>query len=424
MGRDRMLYNITIMTKLSDLINQYCPDGVEYVKLGEVAEIVRGKGLSKSIVSDDGDTNVILYGELYTHYDGHAITSICSKSHADCMQNSTLLKYGDIIMPITSTTKEAQIGIAAAYLVNEDTYLGGDAVAWRHKQNPKYLMYLMNGAYFEYEKMQHRSGTTVSHLSPKGLANITIPLPPLPVQEKIVEILDKFTALQTALQTEQGLRQQQYEYYRDKLLSRDYLATLCPDGVEYVKLGDLCEMRNGYTPSKRNPDYWREDATIPWFRMEDIRTNGHILDDSIQHVTPEAVKGGKLFPANSIILATTATIGEHALITADSLANQRFTYLTIREPHQKHMLPMFLYYYMYIVDEQCKHNINESSFASVNMNWLKSCPIPIPPLPVQEKIVEILDKFTALQTALQTELDLRKQQYEYYRDKLLTFKHK
>lgn len=85
------------------------------------------------------------------------------------------------------------------------------------------------------------------------------------------------------------------------------------------------------------------------------------------------------------------------------------------------MLPMFLYYYMYIIDEECKRNINESSFASVNMNWLNSVLVPLPPLPVQQEIVDILDKFTALQTALQTELDLRKQQYEYYRDQLLSF---
>lgn len=207
------------MSKIDDLINQLCPDGVEYKRLGDVADIVRGKGLSKSVVTDDGNTNIILYGELYTHYNGHAIYNVCSKTYADTAKNSTLLKYGDIIMPVTSTTKEAQIGIAAAYLVNENTYLGGDAVAWRHKQNPKYLMYVMNGAYFESEKMQYRTGTTVSHLSPKGLAEIEIPVPPLPVQQKIVGILDKFTALQTALQTELDLRKQQYEYYRDQLLS-------------------------------------------------------------------------------------------------------------------------------------------------------------------------------------------------------------
>lgn len=75
---------------------------------------------------------------------------------------------------------------------------------------------------------------------------------------------------------------------------------------------------------------------------------------------------------------------------------------------------------MYIIDEECKRNINESSFASVNMNWLRNILVPLPPLPVQQEIVDILDKFTALQTALQTELDLRKQQYEYYRDQLLS----
>lgn len=89
-------------------------------------------------------------------------------------------------------------------------------------------------------------------------------------------------------------------------------------------MSEIFEMKNGYTPSKAVTEYW-ENGIIPWFRMEDIRKNGRILSDSILHITPQAVKGGKLFHANSIILATTATIGEHALIIADSLANQRFT---------------------------------------------------------------------------------------------------
>ncbi len=83
--------------------------------------------------------------------------------------------------------------------------------------------------------------------------------------------------------------------------------------VEWRTLGEVFEMRNGYTPSKSNPAYW-EDGTIPWFRMEDLRTSGRILEDSIQHITPEAVKGKGLFKAGSILMATTATIGEHALL--------------------------------------------------------------------------------------------------------------
>ena len=195
---------------------------------------------------------------------------------------------------------------------------------------------------------------------------------------------------------------------------------LCPKGVEYVKLGDLFELRNGYTPSKGNVDFWT-DGTIPWFRMEDIRANGRILNDSIQHITPSAIKGKGLFPAGSFILATTATIGEHALLTTDSLANQRFTNLSVRKTHQKDVNVKFLYHYMFIIDEWCKNNVNSSSFASVDMNKLKEYMIPIPPLEIQSRIVEVLDKMTTLTAELEAELEARKQQYEYYRGMLLTF---
>ena len=105
------------------------------------------------------------------------------------------------------------------------------------------------------------------------------------------------------------------------------IAQRCPEGVEFAELQEIFDIKNGYTPSKKNPDYWT-NGTIPWFRMDDIRLNGRILGDSLQHVTPQAVKNDYLFPANSIIITTTATIGEHALVTVDSLANQQFTFLT------------------------------------------------------------------------------------------------
>ena len=95
----------------------------------------------------------------------------------------------------------------------------------------------------------------------------------------------------------------------------------CPNGVEFKELGELFTIKNGYTPSKAKAEFW-EGGTIPWFRMEDIQANGRILKDSIQHITPQAVKG-ELFPANSIIISTTATIGEHALVIVDYLSNQR-----------------------------------------------------------------------------------------------------
>ena len=190
--------------------------------------------------------------------------------------------------------------------------------------------------------------------------------------------------------------------------------------VEWKTLGEVFETRNGYTPSKKEEKYWR-GGTIPWFRMEDLRTSGTLLSTAIQRITPEAIRGKGLFRANSIIMATTATIGEHALLLVDALANQRFTNFRIRETYEKCLLPKFAYYYFYILDAWCLENTYIGSFPSVDVEKLKLQKFPIPPLPVQEKIVEILDKFTELEAKLGTELVLRQKQYEYYRNKLLTF---
>ena len=137
----------------------------------------------------------------------------------------------------------------------------------------------------------------------------------------------------------------------------ELIAQLCPDGVEYISLGDLFNTRNGYTPSKSKAEYW-ENGTIPWFRMEDIRENGRILSDASQHVSVTAVKGS-LFPENSIIVATSASIGEHALITVPSLANQRFTYLILKEAYKDKFDIMFLYYYCFKLDSYCKECLNQ-----------------------------------------------------------------
>lgn len=203
----------------------------------------------------------------------------------------------------------------------------------------------------------------------------------------------------------------------------ELIAQLCPNGVEYISLGDLFNTRNGYTPSKAKTEYW-ENGTIPWFRMEDIRENGRILSDSAQHVSLAAVKG-TVFPENSIIVATSATIGEHALITVPSLANQRFTYLMLKEEYKDRFDIMFLYYYCFKLDSYCKECLNQGSFASVDMRKFALFQFPIPPIEVQYEIVRILDDFTEaseeLSVALATELAARKQQHEYYRNEMLSF---
>lgn len=195
----------------------------------------------------------------------------------------------------------------------------------------------------------------------------------------------------------------------------------CPDGVEYARLGEIFQVQNGYTPSKSDNSFW-DNGIIPWFRLEDIRTNGRVLKDAIQHVTPSAVKRGGLFKAGSIIISTTATIGEYALIECDFICNQQITCLT---PLSKNINPHFYFHYAAIIGEWCKQNVNGAGLAIVPTSKLKDYKVPVPPLHIQEEIVRILDTFEGLQSglipSLQAELQKRLQQYNYYRDNIFQF---
>lgn len=198
-------------------------------------------------------------------------------------------------------------------------------------------------------------------------------------------------------------------------------------GYAVISLEDLFETRNGYTPSKKNKEFWTGHTVIPWFRMEDIRENGRVLNDSTQHVTPKAVKG-ELFPADSIIISTSATIGEHALVTVPSLANQRFTYLMVKDEYRDLVNMKYIFYYCFKLDMYCKAHLNQGNFASVDMAQFGKFGFAIPTKNKQEEIVQTLDKFDKLcsdiSSGLPAEISARQKQYEYYRDQLLTFREK
>ncbi len=148
------------------------------------------------------------------------------------------------------------------------------------------------------------------------------------------------------------------------------------DEWQQAKVREVFTLGNGYTPSKANPAFWT-NGTIPWFRMEDIRENGRVLSDSIQHVTPEAVKSSGLFPAGSLIVSTTATIGEHALLIADSLANQQFTvFQTVNR--WSWLSAKYLLYRFYGLGDWCRKNVNAGGLAAVSIADLQKYDIDFP----------------------------------------------
>lgn len=168
------------------------------------------------------------------------------------------------------------------------------------------------------------------------------------------------------------------------------------------KLDILFDFKNGYTPSKNNIAYW-ENGIIPWFRMEDIRENGNILHDSIQHITEIAVKNNKLFPANSIILSISATIGEFALIKCNFICNQRFVCLSLKS---NSFDIMYCYYYMNNISKWCKNNVHNNTFAAINIDELKKLSILFPSLEEQQKIAGFLSSIDELIIEQTTKLQL------------------
>lgn len=407
---------------------------VEYIKLGDIAKFTYGY---TDKAKDYGDTRFIRITDIFDN--GYLNPNDAKYINLNEESKKYLLSKGDLLLARTGATYGKTL-----YVPNDEKAVYASFLIKIELDNTK----ILNRYYWHFSKSNlywKQANKLVStagqpQFNTNAVSRVVIPVPPLSVQENIVKILDRFDKLNNdmseGLPAEIEARKKQYEYYRDTLLSFDDKACshivkvererelTRTKAIKWLSIQDLFNLRNGYTPSKSKSEYWT-NGTIPWFRMEDIRENGHILNDSIQHITPIAVKG-KLFPANSIILATSATIGEHALISVDSLANQRFTYLTVKNEYSNQLNMKYIYYYFFKIDEWCKNNLNVSSFASVDMDKFKKLKFPIPPLEEQERIVSILDRFDKLcndiSEGLPAEIEARQKQYEYYRDKLLTFK--
>ena len=313
------------MSKLDELIQKYCPNGVEYKPLGEVCEIVRGVRVTREILSENGTIPVYQ----------NALTPL------GYFDKSNRKGYKTFVIGAGAAGK---IGFSDIdFWAADDCYTFDDL----KELNDKFLFYFLQTKQ-SYIDSRIRKGS-IPRISRDNFEKIQIPLPPLPVQEEIVRILDKFTELTNELTNELTLRRKQYEHYRDALLTQE-------TKIERFTIKDLFDTRNGYTPSTKNAEFW-ESGTIPWFVMDDIRKNGRVLSDSIQHITKAAMKKSGLFPANSIIVATSATIGEHALITTDFLCNQRFTCLSPKAEFKNKIDMKYIFYYAFRLDEFCKKNI-------------------------------------------------------------------
>ncbi len=394
------------MHKIERLLQALAPKGVEFRKLGEVCEIIRGKRVTKKEILDKGKYPVVSGGIGFMGY---------------------LNEYNREENTITI----AQYGTAGFVNWQNQKFWANDvcfSVIPKETLINRYLYYVLTNMQNYLYSISNRSAIPYS-ISSNNIMQITIPIPPLEIQQEIVKILDAFTELNTELNTELKARKKQYQYYQNMLLDfkginsnhkdakmsaktypkrlKSLLQTLAPKGVEFRRIGQICLIKRGRVIAKK---ILQENGKYPVYSSQTLNNGilGFIdtydFDGEFLTWTTDGAYAGSVFYRN----------GRFSITNVCGLLQ------VIKD----NILHKYLYYILQITAPlHVSSGMGNPKLMSAAMQQIT---IPIPPLEIQQEIVKILDQFSALTTDLlagiPAEIKARKKQYEYYREKLLTFK--
>jgi type I restriction enzyme S subunit len=380
---------------------------VEWKVLGTLGELVRGNGLQKKDFAETG-VPAIHYGQIYTYY---GLSTIETKSFVspDLAKQLKKVDKGDVVITNTSENLE-DVGKALVYLGERQAVTGGHATILKPGKYllGKYFAYFSQTDEFADEKRKYAKGAKVIDVSAKDMAKIKIPIPcpespkkSLEIQAEIVRILDAFAALTAALTAELNSRKQQYNYYRDELLSFE------EGEVEWKPLGYLAENLD----NKRKPitSGLRELGDIPYYGASGIvdYVKDYIFDGDLLLVSED---GANLVARNTPIAFS---------ISGKSWVNNHAHVLKFQTYAERR----YVEYYLNSID--LTPYISGAAQPKLNKKNLEDISIPNPSPEEKKRIVAILDKFDALTNSinkgLPREIALRQKQYEYYRDLLLSF---
>ena len=403
------------MSKLDKLIAEFCPNGVEYKTIDEIAvDIYRGCGIKRDQVTEEG-IPCVRYGEIYTTY-GVWFEKCKSHTKLEYVKSPKYFEHGDILFAITGESVE-DIAKCCAYIGNEKCLAGGDIVVLKHKEDPKYISYALSTVDAQRQKSSGKVKSKVVHSSVPSIKAIKLPVPPLEVQREIVHILDSFTLLIAELTAEFTARKKQYEYYRDNILTFDTT-------IKHVRLGDICSViTKGTTPKS----YTKTGVS---FVKTEAFDGAKIIPNKLSYVDEEThttfLKRSMLEENDILITIAGATIGKCAIVPKEILpanTNQALAIIRLAKGNS----PKYVMYLLQsdLMKRYMQKNIKGSAQPNLNLKQLNDFIIPLPPLNVQERLVRVLDNFEAICTdlniGLPAEIEARQKQYEYYRDLLLTF---
>lgn len=395
------------MSKIDDLIAEYCPNGVEFKTLGEIGDIKMCRRIFKHETQAEGDIPFYKIGTF-----GKVPNAFISlELFEEYKSKFSYPNVGDVLISASGT-----IGRTVIYK-GEDAYFQDSNIVWLANDEKsvlnKFLFY-----YYKIIKWQIDSGGTISRLYNDNIKKAEIPVPPLPVQEEIVKILDSFTTLEAELEAELEARTRQYEFYRNQLLSFE------GNLVEWKALGEVGEFIRGSGLQKK--DF--TESGIGCIHYGQIYTHyGTYATTTKSFVSEDLASKLRKAKKGDLIIAGVSENIEDVCKAVVWLGDEEICISGDSFAYRHKQNPKFLGY-LFQTNSFLEFKKKFAQGAKVTRLRSGSLPnflIPVPPLKEQERIVGILDKFDSLVNSisegLPAEIQARRQQYEYYRGQLLNF---
>ncbi|BAK81527.1 restriction endonuclease subunit S [Candidatus Arthromitus sp. SFB-rat-Yit] len=387
------------MGKFDKLIKELCPDGVEWKEIGEFLDYEQPtKYIVKSTeYSDKYDIPVLTAGQSfvlgYTNEKDGLYKSSKDKPVIIFDDFTASFHWVDFVFKIKSSAMKML------------TPKSKDSINFR----------------FIYHCMKNIGYSNNDHTRQwiGKYSKFKIPIPPLELQEEIVHILDLFTNLTEELTAELTARRKQYEYYRDKLL-------MFGDGVEWKQFGECATIFRGASPRPIREFITTDSSGVNWIKIGDVKIGEKYITCSEERITKEGAEKSRFVKKGDLILSNSMSFGRPYILKINGCVHDGWLIIS---NFSNYYLTDFLYYLLnsnIYQNEMKKKASFGGAVQNLNANIVKGLVLPLPPLEEQERIVSILDKFDKLcndlTEGLPAEIEARRKQYEYYRDKLLTFK--
>ena len=392
------------MNRLGNLIQSLCPDGLEYKTLGEICDITRGRVMSKNYIRE----NEGVYPVYSSQTGNKGIFGYIKTFDYDCES-------------ITWTTDGANAG-SVFYHKNEKFSITNVCGLLRLKDAVRSSMKFVYYSLQVFTKNYVSDGMGNPKLMSNAMMKVIIPIPPLPIKQEIVRILDTFTALEAELEAELEKRKAQYEHYRNELLTFG-------DDTLIISLGEMLQPKGyirGPFGSALKKEYFVGNGVPVYEQQHAIygkREFRYFIDDK----RADTLKRFLVKPQD-LIISCSGTIGRISIIDQkdpEGIINQALLILRLN------LSKVLIKYVKYYLEAFPNLIICSTGGAITNIEKrevIEGIKIPLPPLEEQKRIVATLDRFDALVNdiaqGLPAEITARRKQYEYYRDKLLTFKRK